>query len=125
METLTIVYPSSIKKYSGAIELCKTKYGHSFRVRMRGKHHLYKVFQTPEAEAFLKEYNISHSLPIKDIMIFHNDHVEVNVGYVRWMKVSFEDLDLVENYIWHESKGRYVNTWDGRKRIAFHLSRPY
>jgi len=36
------------------------------------------------------------------------------------MKVSFEDLDLVENYIWCESKGRNVNTWDGEKRIAFH-----
>lgn len=110
-------YPSSHRKYTGTIFRYVSKRGTEyFRALFRSPVFSFsKTFRT-EALAFecIKQNNIKHGLPIKNMMKEYEEYMEVNIGHNIWAKFDKEDLGVVENHTFHNCGGYAVCCIEGK-----------
>jgi len=70
MEPIAVHYPTEAKKYIGSLCIVKGKQGETFCVKIMNADVRYQKNYKTIAEAFeaLKQKNIAHNLPIKNVI---------------------------------------------------------
>lgn len=95
--------PSRITKYSGTIFRQKKVTTHPWRVSFhdqQGVRHTRYFVTREEAEEGLKRANVTHRLPVANVIYLYNDqyYCVLTAGLV--MKFSLDSIDVVEWYTW-------------------------
>lgn len=115
--TPEVIYPTNVRKYRGYIRetVCKT-----FTVSIVSNGlKIYKNFKDYDsAFMFLKQQNIEHSLPIKNIIYKHENSYSVRIGNSD-MLFDLDDLQLVQAHILCCCNG-YCTTYINKKQTYFH-----
>lgn len=117
-EVYEIIYPTNPKKYIGGIRQVKHRgeYTNSWVCRIRlnyGKHSNNTTHHSFEqAFEYLKEYNIKHSTPIRNIIHKYKDRIEVECicnNETIFGIFDIEDIDTIQEYnIWgHQYRKGY------------------
>jgi len=123
-----IIYPQTLKKYSGSIEEVRSraKDGNnrivSFCARIKIAN--FKYFKChparQDAESDLIRQNIENDLEIKNIMFDHGDHYSVRLPGNKKFLADKVDLHFIEANIWCANNNNYVVTNQNGRHVQFH-----
>jgi len=121
MEPVAVHYPTMSKKYTGSLYTIKGKEGETFCVRIMNVDVRYqKNFKTmAEAIEALKQKNIEHGLPIKNVIKEYPEYMTCELTRGQRFMFSKDDIETLQRYSWCCSHG-YAVTNIGDKMHKFH-----
>jgi hypothetical protein len=121
MEPIAVHYPTEIRKYTGSVSPVKGKKGETFCVKIMNANVRYqKNFKTmAEAVEALKQKNIEHGLPIKNVIKEYPEYMTCELTKGQMFMFSKGDIETVQRYCWCYGRG-YAITFIGDKLHQFH-----
>lgn len=113
-------YPSNPKKYTGSIFKKHNKW--KFVLRYQGLKHYRSFDNRNECIQYMRDYNIQHSLPVKNIYYDMGDHFEVELTHFKSTKIDKADINVIDKYVWCASNSHsfYACTFINGKHTKLH-----
>jgi len=121
MEPIAVHYPTEPRKYTGSLSLVRGKQGETFCVKIMNADVRYqKNFKTmAEAVDALKQKNIEHGLPIKNVIKEYPEFMTCELTRGQRFMFSKGDIETVQKHCWCYGQG-YAATTIGDKMHKFH-----
>jgi len=122
MEPIAVHYPTEPRKYTGSLSPVKGKEGETFCVKIMNADVRYqKNFKTmAEAVEALKQKNIEHGLPIKNVIKEYPEYMTCELTKGQRFMFSKGDIETVQRYCWCCHVHGYAVTHVGDKMHKFH-----
>jgi len=122
MEPVAVHYPTMSKKYTGSLWTVKGKEVETFCVKIMNADVRYqKNFKTmAEAVEVLKQKNIEHGLPIKNVIKEYPEYMTCELTKGQRFMFSKGDIETVQKHCWYYRTHGYAATTIGDKIDKFH-----